>query len=150
MRFDSSFMESNHNDVRNGCRSYWQRDLIFSNIVPRNNYLFFCRWGKVPVLETENVFFTVSCQYGWEYDRTWYSQTAASQEDWVCSKELQIPNTLFFAKVGEVLGEVFIGQLGDTWVQQVYATTLAGWFANVSGQTETKLTNVTNWEQRLI
>jgi hypothetical protein len=57
---------------------------------------------------------------------------------------------LFFAKVGEVLGEVFIGQLGDTWVQQVYATTLAGWFANVSGQTETKLTNVTNWEQRLI
>jgi hypothetical protein len=61
-----------------------------------------------------NVFFTVSCQYGWEYDRMWYSQTAASQEDWVCSKELHIPNTLFFCKVGEVLGEVFIGQLGDT------------------------------------
>jgi hypothetical protein len=88
-------------------------DLIFPDIVPRNNHLPFCR-GTVPVLETENVFFTVSCQYGWEYDRTWYSQTAASQEDWVCSKELQIPNTLFFSKVGEVLGEVFIGQLGDT------------------------------------
>ena len=148
MRFDSSFMESNHKDVRNGSRSYWQRDFIFSNIVPRNNYLFFCRWGKIPVLETEDVFFTVRCQYGWEYDRTWYSQTAASQEGWVCSRELQIPNTLFFCKVGEVLGEVFIGQLGDTWVQQVYATTLAEWFANVSGQTETKLTNVTNWQQR--
>ncbi|XP_023703458.1 solute carrier family 22 member 5 isoform X2 [Cryptotermes secundus] len=57
---------------------------------------------------------TVSCQDGWEYDQTWFASTVTSQEDWVCEKELHIPNTLLFCKVGEVLGEVFIGQLGDT------------------------------------
>jgi hypothetical protein len=60
------------------------------------------------------VFLTVSCQHGWEYDTEWFSLTAVSQEDWVCGRELHIPNTLFFCKMGEVLGEVFIGQLGDT------------------------------------
>jgi hypothetical protein len=60
------------------------------------------------------VFETVNCQDGWEYDQTWFAATVASQEDWVCDKELHIPNTLLFCKVGEVLGEVFIGQLGDT------------------------------------
>lgn len=57
---------------------------------------------------------TVSCQDGWEYDQTWFHSTVVAQEDWVCEKELHIPNTLLFCKVGEVLGEVFIGQLGDT------------------------------------
>ncbi|XP_069687257.1 carcinine transporter-like [Periplaneta americana] len=55
----------------------------------------------------------VPCQHGWDYDTTWYTQTVTSQEDWVCDKELYVPNTLLFAKVGEVLGEMFIGQMGD-------------------------------------
>ncbi|KAJ4432374.1 hypothetical protein ANN_20993 [Periplaneta americana] len=55
----------------------------------------------------------VPCHHGWDYDTTWYTQTVTSQEDWVCDKELYVPNTLLFAKVGEVLGEMFIGQMGD-------------------------------------
>lgn len=111
-------------NTTNFTSSEW-KDLTIPRIKNEDNMDIFSRCSMynftVPVdartlVEARNTDYntTVSCQYGWEYDRMWYSQTAASQEDWVCSKELHIPNTLFFCKIGEVLGEVFIGQLGDT------------------------------------
>ncbi|XP_021937634.1 solute carrier family 22 member 24-like isoform X3 [Zootermopsis nevadensis] len=57
---------------------------------------------------------TESCRHGWDYDTTWYSLTAPSQEDWVCEKEVYVPNTLLVARVGEVVGTLVFGQLGDT------------------------------------
>jgi hypothetical protein len=56
---------------------------------------------------------TVNCKYGWEYDTDWYSLTAPSQEDWVCDKEVYVPNTLLVSRVGEVVGTLVFGQLGD-------------------------------------
>ncbi|KAJ9594310.1 hypothetical protein L9F63_014268, partial [Diploptera punctata] len=35
-------------------------------------------------------------------------------ENWVCDKETYVPNTLSFTKIGEVIGTLIIGQLGDT------------------------------------
>lgn len=56
---------------------------------------------------------TVGCQHGWEYDTKWYSVTAPTQEDWVCEREVYVPNTLLVARVGEVVGTLVFGQLGD-------------------------------------
>lgn len=53
------------------------------------------------------------CEYGWEYDRQWYTETAPSQEDWVCDKELQVSNAFAVAKTGDVVGTFLFGQLSD-------------------------------------
>lgn len=55
----------------------------------------------------------VGCQYGWNYDHTWYTRTVVTQEDWVCEKELHVTNTFVFSRVGDVLGTFVFGQLGD-------------------------------------
>ncbi|KAF2880324.1 hypothetical protein ILUMI_25837 [Ignelater luminosus] len=55
----------------------------------------------------------IDCQYGWEYDKTWYSETAVSQEDWVCEKELYVANTFALCRIGELLEAFVAGQLGD-------------------------------------
>lgn len=54
------------------------------------------------------------CMHGYEYDKQWYESTAASQENWVCGKELYRTNTFAFCRIGEVFGTFFFGQLGDT------------------------------------
>ncbi|XP_063222838.1 organic cation/carnitine transporter 2-like [Bacillus rossius redtenbacheri] len=55
----------------------------------------------------------VPCQHGWEYDRTWYAQTAPSQHDWVCDQELVVANLYTFDRLGEIAGNFVMGQLGD-------------------------------------
>ncbi|KAJ9573947.1 hypothetical protein L9F63_008689, partial [Diploptera punctata] len=59
---------------------------------------------------TKNI---TNCQHGWEYDTTWYSLTAPSQENWVCDKELYVTNAIFFTRVGEAVGSLVLGQLAD-------------------------------------
>ncbi|XP_067015458.2 organic cation/carnitine transporter 2 isoform X2 [Anabrus simplex] len=56
----------------------------------------------------------VGCQYGWEYDHTWYTLTAPSQEDWVCDKSLYVSNTFAVSRAGDVIGNLIFGQLGDS------------------------------------
>lgn len=53
------------------------------------------------------------CRYGWEYDRTWYSETAPSAENWVCDKEVYVSNSFAAGRVGEIVGTLVFGQLGD-------------------------------------
>ena len=60
------------------------------------------------------------CQYGWEYDTTWYKMTVSSQEDWVCDKELYVANAIFFCRMGEAIGSLALGQLADMWVLLCY------------------------------
>jgi hypothetical protein len=40
--------------------------------------------------------------------------TAPTQENWVCEREVYVPNTLLFSRVGEVVGTLVFGHLGDT------------------------------------
>nr|CAD7424296.1 unnamed protein product [Timema monikensis] len=56
----------------------------------------------------------VGCQYGWEYDHTWYSETAPSRSNWVCDKELYVTNTFVASQAGDLVGSFVFGQLGDT------------------------------------
>nr|CAD7265567.1 unnamed protein product [Timema shepardi] len=53
------------------------------------------------------------CQFGWEYDKTWYTETAPSRGDWVCDKEIYITNLYSFNRVGDIVGTLVMGQLGD-------------------------------------
>nr|CAD7406602.1 unnamed protein product [Timema cristinae] len=55
----------------------------------------------------------ISCQFGWEYDKTWYTETAPSRENWVCDKEIYITNLYSFNRVGDIVGTLVMGQLGD-------------------------------------
>ncbi|GFG29642.1 hypothetical protein Cfor_10087 [Coptotermes formosanus] len=55
----------------------------------------------------------IGCQHGWDYDRTWYTRTVVTQEDWVCEKEMHVTNTFVFSRAGDVLGTFVFGQLGD-------------------------------------
>lgn len=56
----------------------------------------------------------VSCQNGYDYDKTWYDRTAVSDEDWICDRTLYQTNTFVFHRIGEVVGTFIFGQLGDT------------------------------------
>lgn len=56
----------------------------------------------------------VDCQFGWDYDKTWYKRTAPSDNDWVCDDELRVTNTFMYARIGDVVGAFIYGQLGDT------------------------------------
>lgn len=63
-----------------------------------------------PFNETDRI----SCEFGYDYDKTWYKRTAVSDEDWICEKGLFLTNTFVFHRVGELLGTFIFGQLGDT------------------------------------
>lgn len=53
------------------------------------------------------------CQHGWEYDRMWFSETAPSQENWVCDRALLVSNTFAFSRLADVVGSFVFGQLAD-------------------------------------
>lgn len=55
----------------------------------------------------------IDCRYGWDYDRTWYTETLPTQENWVCSKKLRVSNAFAVSKIGDVIGTFLFGQLGD-------------------------------------
>jgi hypothetical protein len=52
------------------------------------------------------------CLHGWEYDKTYYTETIITQENWVCDKNMYATNLLGFGKIGEILGTL-LSQLGD-------------------------------------
>lgn len=56
---------------------------------------------------------TVECQHGWEFDKTWYEETAPSEGKWVCENELLVSNAFAFGRIGDVVGTFTFGQLGD-------------------------------------
>ncbi|XP_055907554.1 carcinine transporter-like isoform X2 [Eupeodes corollae] len=58
---------------------------------------------------------TKDCSNGYIYDKTWYETTITTQEDWVCEKELYVTNTFVFNRISEVVGALFLGQLGDAY-----------------------------------
>jgi hypothetical protein len=59
---------------------------------------------------------SAGCQHGWDYDRTWYTRTVVTQENWVCDKELYVTNTFVLSRAGDVIGTFMFGQMGDACV----------------------------------
>ncbi|XP_063227630.1 uncharacterized protein LOC134533859 isoform X1 [Bacillus rossius redtenbacheri] len=55
----------------------------------------------------------IGCRDGWDYDRTWYTSTAPSQQSWVCDRELRVTNTFVASQAGDLVGSFVFGQLGD-------------------------------------
>lgn len=53
------------------------------------------------------------CQYGWEYDGSWFSRTVPSQENWVCDKDLYVTNTFVATQVGDAVGTISFGHMSD-------------------------------------
>jgi hypothetical protein len=82
-------------------------------------YLFFLHYDNhkfrftshLPPLIAEHI---SECQYGWEYDRRWFSRTAPSQENWVCDKSLYVTNTFVTTQIGEAVGTISFGHMSDT------------------------------------
>lgn len=58
-------------------------------------------------------FIPIDCRHGWEYDKEWFENTAVSQENWVCEKDMYQTNTFAYGRLGEVIGSLVFGQLGD-------------------------------------
>ncbi|XP_055585416.1 solute carrier family 22 member 7-like [Uranotaenia lowii] len=56
---------------------------------------------------------TIPCQYGYWYDRQYYDKIPATQQNWVCEKELYATNVFAVIRMAEVLGSFALGQLGD-------------------------------------
>uniref|UniRef100_A0A182W0H0 Major facilitator superfamily (MFS) profile domain-containing protein n=1 Tax=Anopheles minimus TaxID=112268 RepID=A0A182W0H0_9DIPT len=65
-----------------------------------------------PIVPTNDTA-TVPCQYGYEYDRTYYDRTPITEQDWVCERELYGTNVFAIVRVSEVCGTFILGQLGD-------------------------------------
>ncbi|XP_049862038.1 solute carrier family 22 member 7-like [Schistocerca gregaria] len=57
----------------------------------------------------------VKCQHSWEYDKTWFSLTVASQMNWVCDNQQTVNIVLFYSQtIGVALGLLF-GYVGDMY-----------------------------------
>ncbi|EAT45535.1 AAEL003192-PA [Aedes aegypti] len=56
---------------------------------------------------------TISCIYGYEYDRQYFDLIPITEENWVCDKELHATNIFAFIRFAEVSGTFVLGQLGD-------------------------------------
>ena len=72
---------------------------------------------KIPFSST---FLFTACVHGYEYNKTWYERTTVSDQDWICEKALYQTNVFVWHRVGEVVGTFFFGQLGDTYVSQMF------------------------------
>lgn len=59
---------------------------------------------------------TISCIYGYEYDRQYFDLIPITEENWVCDKELHATNIFAFIRFAEVSGTFVLGQLGDRYV----------------------------------
>uniref|UniRef100_A0A182W0H4 Major facilitator superfamily (MFS) profile domain-containing protein n=1 Tax=Anopheles minimus TaxID=112268 RepID=A0A182W0H4_9DIPT len=54
------------------------------------------------------------CAYGYEYDRTYYDRTPITEYDWICDKGFRETNIFVYTRLGELVGTVVFGHLGDT------------------------------------
>ncbi|XP_058058276.1 beta-alanine transporter-like [Anopheles bellator] len=56
----------------------------------------------------------IDCAHGYEYDRTYYDRTPITEHDWICDKGFRETNIFIYNRLGELVGTVVFGQLGDT------------------------------------
>lgn len=53
------------------------------------------------------------CETSWDYDQTWFTSTLPSENDWVCDQELNVATAYTAWFIGEIIGVIVLGQLGD-------------------------------------
>ncbi|KFB35810.1 AGAP004107-PA-like protein [Anopheles sinensis] len=56
----------------------------------------------------------IDCAYGYYYDRTYYDRTPITEYDWICDKGFRETNIFVYNRLGELVGTVIFGHLGDT------------------------------------
>ncbi|XP_035782320.1 beta-alanine transporter-like [Anopheles albimanus] len=56
----------------------------------------------------------IACAYGYDYDRTYYDRTPITEYDWICDKGFRETNIFIYNRLGELVGTVIFGHLGDT------------------------------------
>ncbi|XP_050069288.1 beta-alanine transporter [Anopheles maculipalpis] len=56
----------------------------------------------------------IDCAYGYDYDRTYYDRTPITEYDWICDKGFRETNIFIYNRLGELVGTVIFGHLGDT------------------------------------
>ncbi|XP_049530124.1 beta-alanine transporter [Anopheles darlingi] len=56
----------------------------------------------------------IACAYGYDYDRTYYDRTPITEYDWICDKGFRETNIFIYNRLGELVGTVVFGHLGDT------------------------------------
>ncbi|CAG7723791.1 unnamed protein product [Allacma fusca] len=69
------------------------------------------RYSHCSMYDANNT--VVSCQYGWDYDRTYYQSTIATEFDWVCEKEDYATRAFTFSNIGNAVGGIILGHLAD-------------------------------------
>ncbi|XP_022905602.2 organic cation/carnitine transporter 2 [Onthophagus taurus] len=57
----------------------------------------------------------VDCQFGYDFDTTWYTETFAMKQKWVCGNEINVANAFFFQKLGDIFGGLIFGPIGDQY-----------------------------------
>ncbi|XP_046986377.1 solute carrier family 22 member 7-like isoform X2 [Schistocerca americana] len=78
--------------------------------IPRNGKTYSaCLMYKSPGEKNE----TIPCMYGWEYDDSWFSLTAASQENWVCDKAVYVHTSISMALLFSTFFGVTFFYFGD-------------------------------------
>ncbi|XP_047104001.1 solute carrier family 22 member 7-like isoform X2 [Schistocerca piceifrons] len=78
--------------------------------IPRNGKTYSaCLMYKSPGEKNE----TIPCMYGWEYDDSWFSLTAASQENWVCDKAVYVHTSISMALLFSTFFGVAFFYFGD-------------------------------------
>ncbi|XP_063704985.1 carcinine transporter-like [Culicoides brevitarsis] len=85
----------------------------------------------------------ISCTNGFDYNKTWYEETVVSKEDWVCDDALYVTNTFSFNRLGEVVGTLIFGQLGDTIGRR--PVFICGVFITIFGRVACLITSGTYW-----
>uniref|UniRef100_A0AAG5CX02 Major facilitator superfamily (MFS) profile domain-containing protein n=1 Tax=Anopheles atroparvus TaxID=41427 RepID=A0AAG5CX02_ANOAO len=56
----------------------------------------------------------IDCAYGYYYDRTYYDRTPITEYDWICDKGFRETNIFVYTRLGELVGTIIFGHLGDT------------------------------------
>ncbi|XP_053670810.1 beta-alanine transporter isoform X2 [Anopheles nili] len=56
----------------------------------------------------------IDCAYGYDYDRTYYDRTPITEYDWICDKGFRETNVFIYNRLGELVGTIIFGHLGDT------------------------------------
>lgn len=57
---------------------------------------------------------TIQCQ-SFIYDKRWYENTAVTENNWVCDRELYVANVFAYTRIGEIVGSIALGWFGDAF-----------------------------------
>ncbi|XP_037092806.1 beta-alanine transporter-like [Pollicipes pollicipes] len=69
--------------------------------------------GATPAASSNQTAGVTACQFGWEFDRNDFSETAVSAFQWVCDQSQESTRLLTTSSVGNLLGSIVFGWLAD-------------------------------------